>query len=268
MAVLSNKARIMILFTQIDMLQDEAKQLATSFSLTFSTDQSSLTDWFLELTDKGLQLHAPAYTKFSPLVIDFSSFSLRAKQFNREDILARAMTKNKKESLHILDVTAGLGRDAFLLASIGHQVTLVERHPALAAMLSVAIARAQKNGSQIADRMKFIFDDSEHYLSTLSEKLDVIYIDPMFPSRTKSSLVKKDMQALQHLVGPHDDINLLLLARERALHRVVVKRPLKGEFLGKEKPAFQLMSKTHRFDIYPPRADGPGAACWAGCTGI
>lgn len=248
----------MVIFTQIEALQEEAKQLAGTFHLTFLQDCSDSKknlaekDWFLELSEKGLELHAPAHTKFSPLLIDFSAFSQRSKQFNREDILARAITKNKKEVLNILDVTAGLGRDAFLLASIGHQLTLIERHPVLAAMLSVAISRAKKSGSQITDRMTFIFDDSEHYLSMLSEKPDVIYIDPMFPERTKSSLVKKDMQTLQQLVGAHDDSGLLTQALQKAQRRVVVKRPAKGEYLDGRVPTFQLMSKTHRFDIYCP----------------
>lgn len=240
----------MIIMTQIEAFQEKAKQLAGSFYFTFLNERPSITAWFLELTEKGLELHAPAHTKFSPLFIDFSSCLQRSKQFNREDILARAITKNKKERLHVLDVTAGLGRDAFLLASIGHKLTLVERHPVLAAMLSVAISRAKKNGSQIADRMTFIFDDSEHYLSMLSEKPDVIYIDPMFPKRSKSSLVKREMQTLQQLVGAHDDSTLLARALQKAQRRVVVKRPAKGEHLDGQVPTFQLTSKTHRFDIY------------------
>ena len=45
----------------------------------------------------------------------------------------------------MLDATAGLGRDAFVLASLGCQVTLIERVPAVAALLENGIERALLN---------------------------------------------------------------------------------------------------------------------------
>ena len=42
--------------------------------------------------------------------------------------LAKAVGFKGKKNLNIIDATAGLGRDAFLLASLGANVTLIERN--------------------------------------------------------------------------------------------------------------------------------------------
>ena len=45
----------------------------------------------------------------------------------RNQDLARAIGLKGKKMLNIVDTTAGLGKDAFLLASLGAKVTLIER---------------------------------------------------------------------------------------------------------------------------------------------
>ncbi len=49
--------------------------------------------------------------------------------------IAKAAGLNKGATPTILDGTAGLGRDAFVLASLGCKVQMVERHPVVAALL-------------------------------------------------------------------------------------------------------------------------------------
>ena len=83
----------------------------------------------------------------------------------------------------------------------------------------------------------------------------VVYLDPMFPHREKSALVKKEMRALRPLVGDDDDASALLdAARRLASHRVVVKRPRHAEALGGVAPAHMLEGASSRFDIYPKQA--------------
>src|SRR5690606_5526316 len=106
----------------------------------------------------------------------------------------------------ILDATAGWGRDSFILASLGFEVTMIERSPIVAVLLKDALKRAANN--EACKRMHLIQDDAVHYLQPLAEKNrpDVIYLDPMFPARKKSALVKKEMALLQTLLDePNTD---------------------------------------------------------------
>jgi 16S rRNA (guanine1516-N2)-methyltransferase len=154
-----------------------------------------------------------------------------------------------------LDVTAGFGRDAFVLANLGCQVDMIERHPCIALLLDDALARAQRNPtiSDIIARMSIYNADSADYLSSLDEARypDVIYMDPMYPSREKSALVKKDMRLLHQLAGPDmDSEQLLTLARKVAKKRVVVKRPKSAPFIANAKPSTCIESKNTRYDVY------------------
>ncbi len=87
------------------------------------------------------------------------------------------------------------------------------------------------------------------------EPPQVIYLDPMFPHRDKSALVKKEMRVFRPLVG--DDLDapaLLEAALALATHRVVVKRPRKAPIIDGPKPSHGLEGKSSRYDIYPKKA--------------
>jgi 16S rRNA (guanine1516-N2)-methyltransferase len=156
---------------------------------------------------------------------------------------------------HVLDTTAGLGRDAFILASLGCTVTLLERSAIAAALLTDGLRRAQENPdlSDIIARMTLIHTAAQNFLTQTSPHYDVVYLDPMFPEQTKSALPKKDMQAFQTLIGTGEDSAVLLpLARQVARKRIVVKRSVSAPWLNKEKPHYSLTGKSTRFDIYLP----------------
>lgn len=69
----------------------------------------------------------------------------------------------------------------------------------------------------------------------------VIHLDPMFPSRDKSALVKKEMRLFKPLVGADDDApDLLAAALALATHRVVVKRPRKAPSIAGATPDLQF----------------------------
>ncbi len=155
---------------------------------------------------------------------------------------------------HVLDATAGLGKDAFVLASLGCEVTLLERSPVVAELLAAGLARARRSYdvAYIVSLMTMINADSIEWLTDKSEHVaDVIYLDPMFPDRDKSSLVKKEMRLFKPLVGGDlDAASLLSAALEKARYRVVVKRPRKAPEIEGVKPSLKIEGKSSRYDIY------------------
>jgi len=155
----------------------------------------------------------------------------------------------------VIDATAGFGRDAFVLANLGCAICLIERNPLIATLLDDALRRASHNAEigDIIKRMSLINDDASTYLTELVETdfPDVIYMDPMYPSREKSALVKKDMRLLHELAGPDNDSeHLLSIARQCAKKRVVVKRPKSAPFVGDQTPSTSITSKNTRYDVY------------------
>ncbi|HEY8332105.1 MAG TPA: class I SAM-dependent methyltransferase, partial [Pseudomonas sp.] len=158
----------------------------------------------------------------------------------------------------VLDATAGLGRDAFVLASLGCEVSLIERQPLIAALLEDGLARAARDPevAAIVAHMQLLTGNAVALMGAWQgEPPQVIYLDPMFPHRDKSALVKKEMRLFRPLVG--DDLDapaLLEAALALASHRVVVKRPRKAPCIDGAKPSYQLEGKSSRYDIYPKKA--------------
>jgi len=165
--------------------------------------------------------------------------------------------KQGKPIPNILDATAGLGKDSYVLACLGCPVTLIERSPVVAALLKDGIERGSLNieFSQIIENGFSLHNtDALQYIQAISEEQqpDVIYLDPMYPEKKKSASVKKNMQMLQKLLGHDLDINAVLTAAlEKARKRVVVKRP-KGapELQVGRSPTLSYESKATRYDAY------------------
>ena len=153
-----------------------------------------------------------------------------------------------------MDATAGLGRDAFLLASLGAQVTLIERSPQVHARLKAGLAAAAAEGDaptvETVARMTLLHGDARELLKGLSA--DVVIVDPMHPERTSTALVKKDMRILRELVGTDpDQLELMQAALACARKRVVLKWPRKGPPMpGLRKPSHQIVGKTLRYDVF------------------
>lgn len=167
----------------------------------------------------------------------------------------------------VFDCTAGLARDAFVLAALGCPVHLCERSPLVHALLQDGLQRAGAVADaalrEIVLRMTLVPGDAMAHLASLDEaaKPDVIYLDPMFPERRKRAAVKKDMAAFHALVGADEDAAALLpLALQQARCRVVVKRPRHAPYLADEKPGLVLEGESTRFDIYPLRSMAASAA--------
>ncbi len=196
------------------------------------------------------------------LAVDFNSpaWRHRAAGHVRGEQLVKAVFGRHKPGhgpLQVTDATAGLGRDAWLLALAGAQVIACERHPVVFALLSDGVQRAAAEPAlaETASRLRLLQGDFTG-LCPLSEPADVIYLDPMFPPRQKSAKVKKDMQLLHHLLGAgQDDADAMLrTALTQPVGKVVVKRPRLAEPLAGRRPTSQVTGKASRFDVY---AAGP-----------
>ena len=208
----------------------------------------------IELVDDGrLSLHIPG-SRLKPLCIDF----LAGKLQHRRDyggglgqLIARAVGIKKLERPSVLDLTAGFGQDAFVLAYLGCDVTMVERSPIMAALLEDALTRFYADAASDGIKLSLVQMDAIIYLQQLVTQPQVIYLDPMYPDTKNTALNKKEMQVLRDLVGDDvDAVEVFDLALQTATHRVVVKRPRHGELLGDHKPDVVFEGKSSRFDVY------------------
>ena len=187
---------------------------------------------------------------------DFTRLLPRVRRGNlSRELLVRAVkVKGIGEPL-VVDATAGLGEDSFLLAAAGCRVLLFEYDPVIFALLSDALERAKRDPetAPIASRMALFPGDSIPALPTLTPHPDVVLLDPMFPERTKSALVKKKFQLLHQLERPCENERALFDAA-LAAHpkRVVIKRPAKGPYLAGVKPSYSLSGSAVRFDCVVP----------------
>lgn len=191
------------------------------------------------------------------LSVDFLSTQLQKRSHQghaRNELLARAVGIKSDHRPTVIDATAGLGRDAFILAVHGCKVTMLERSPIIAALLQDGLNRALAT-PELADKLdlNLIQTDAIEYLAQLTpaQYPEVVYLDPMHPPRNKSALVKKEMRMVRAVVGDNYDSDALLHA---ALHcakqRVVVKRPRLAEPLAGMQPSFAHIGKQQRFDVY------------------
>ncbi|WGI24687.1 class I SAM-dependent methyltransferase [Halomonas alkaliantarctica] len=214
--------------------------------------------------EEGLVLVGDEKRYGKPLNVDFvAGKAAHRRRFGggRGQLVAKACGLAKGMSPSIVDATAGLGRDAFVLASLGAQVLLIERVAAIAALLGDGLARAARHSdtADIAARMTLRHGDAAQSLVELVASAhfapQVIHLDPMFPHREKSALVKKEMRLFRELAGDDDDApRLLEAALDVATHRVVVKRPRKAPPIAGPAPQHTLEGKTSRYDLYVHRS--------------
>ncbi|MCK5918260.1 MAG: class I SAM-dependent methyltransferase [Cocleimonas sp.] len=254
-------------FSQLNAIAERIPSLIIS-PLAFSQQTKSHANgsasfqYGLYLQNDRLELHSFKNKKQMPLCIDFLAGKTRHRRIyggGKGQCISKAMGIKKIPDIKVLDATAGLGGDAFVLASLGCHVTLLERNPVIYSLLKNALDRAQNSDDQvvknICSRMVLINQNASLYLSTQQkiDYADVIYLDPMFPSRKKSAKVKKEMVYFHDIVGEDSDSDALLdLALKRAHKRIVVKRPRLAEALAGLKAHFSITGKSTRYDVYLP----------------
>ena len=167
--------------------------------------------------------------------------------------LAKAMGLRAGKTPTVIDATAGLGRDSFLLASLGAQVTMIERSPKMYALLQDGLERAASEGGDVAEiieRMTLLHGDAKDLLPTLDG--EAILIDPMHPPRNKSALVKRELRQVREIVGTDDDAaDLVRAALDTAKQRVVLKWPAKADPInGVRACSHQILGKSTRYDVF------------------
>ena len=202
---------------------------------------------------------------------------LRQSNLEREMLIKAARVKGLAHP-RLLDATAGMGEDSLLLAAAGFEVTMYEYDAVIAALLRDAMRRAADVAEMepVIGRMHLVEDDSiaamremgrlgtgenkkqqaelqkesKHDEEQSSTLPDVILLDPMFPARSKSALIKKKFQLLQQLELPcANEKELLDAALSVDARKVVIKRPLKGPYLAGVRPQYSLAGKAIRYDV-------------------
>ena len=217
-----------------------------------------LDDSGLSLTDGKISLQA-----------DFTSMLPRLKKSNleREFLVKASRIKGMNTAdgqLRAVDATAGFGEDSLLLAAAGYNVELYEYDPVIAALLRDARRRAAKSSDDAlrdaVSRMDLREGDSVSAMRAMAgsnEPPDIVLLDPMFPERRQSALVKKKFQLLQQLESPcegADESELLEAAEAAGPRRIIIKRPLKGPYLAGRRPGYSITGKAVRYDcIVIPR---------------
>ncbi len=193
-----------------------------------------------------------------PVYVDFiNGKHAHRRQYGggKRQAIAKAVGLNRNKNLHVLDVTGGYAGDAFVLATQGAILTVVERSAVLFALIHDGMIRAKIDSDvrPIVQRMRIYCQDSIDYLQRLTPVTipDVIYIDPMYPQKQKSAAANAKMQLLHLLIGPDTNANSLLeLAVKNAKKRVVVKRPKTAPSLSEHNLVGEVSSKNTRYDIY------------------
>ncbi|MGM8849736.1 class I SAM-dependent methyltransferase [Salinicola halophyticus] len=218
----------------------------------------------LQCGENGLEIGGDVRLYGHPIRADFvtgAAAHRRRYGGGRGQLVARACGFGKGVVPQIVDATAGLGRDAFVLASLGAEVLMVERVAAVHALLQAALRQASSDDevAQIVERLSLRHADSATALAQAvgdwPHQPQVVHLDPMFPHREKSAMVKKEMRLFRELAG--DDIDapsLLSAALDVATHRVVVKRPRKAPPIEGPAPKHVLEGKTSRYDLYVHRS--------------
>ncbi|HXH02210.1 MAG TPA: class I SAM-dependent methyltransferase [Candidatus Competibacteraceae bacterium] len=241
-------------------LQPRAAELAERLGLSLLPSNATPGGYthLLELNETRLAL-LPLEERCGPIYVDFLGGTLGWRRRHGGDqgqALARAVGLKGGQRPDVLDATAGLGRDGFVLACLGARVRLVERSPIIAALLEDGLQRALADpelGPLLSARLTLTPGSGSAVMAALAEdqRPEVVYLDPMYPHRDKSALVKKEMRVLRRLVGDDEDAPALLTAALRcARHRVVVKRPRLAPVLEGPRPSHAITAKSTRYDVY------------------
>ena len=243
-----DKESIVKIYGDSDVDKARVDAIASATGAT-PVNQLSGTELTLHLSSGGLSLENNGLI----LKGDFTKMLSRLKpgNLNGEMLVKATRIKNAGKELTIVDATAGMGEDSLLLAAAGFKVKLYEYDKVIAALLRDTMERAMKVPElcDIVSRMELFCENSIDALHNMTFRPDVVLLDPMFPERQKSGLIKKKFQLLQQLESPCSDEDELLGAAIVAKPRkIVIKRPAKGPYLSGRKPDYSYPGKAIRYD--------------------
>jgi len=240
-----------------EVLRSRARALGAELDLAVVEKDGGGCDLLLVVTGQGLELHETGRGAAAGVKAEFGASGASARRLataSRRQPLARAVGL-KKGTPSVVDATAGLGRDAMLLARLGCTVIAVERSVILGVLLRDGLERAAA-GEIRPGGISLVVGDAVEVLARMSVRAapDVVYVDPMYPGSGKSALPKKEMRILRRLVGDDADAGVLLKAARRvARERVVVKRTPRAGPLAPG-PTMSYRGKLARYDVYLTQA--------------
>jgi 16S rRNA (guanine1516-N2)-methyltransferase len=255
--------------------KNRMRQLASELALPLLEESDKPTQSFafiLRASAHGLALvdnHAGAgqagqVGMTAPTRVDFLDASLqyRLRTSGKRQGLGKAVGLDKlpaHKTLSVLDATAGLGKDALVLAHFGCAVTLLERSPLIHALLNEGLLTATQQADAAMQsclaRMRLYQAEARQWFAQIAAgdkpRPDVIYLDPMFPPKNHSAKSKKDIALLHTLLGAEVDLpSLLLAALPCAQYRVVLKRPENKLADDLPKPHLVVEGKASAFAVY------------------
>lgn len=265
----------------IAIINDNSKStadLAESTGLPLVSADEREYPYTLQWVEKALTLRHHQQKRTVDINIDFTAGrALHRLKFGGGHGQPMARAVKSRDKPLVCDATAGFGKDAFVFASLGCEVVLLERSTVVHALLKDALQRASLNSEtqSIAARMHLYHEDSSLLPGNWphTTKPQVIYLDPMYPDAKR--VAKKEIQTLRALLektrldntlvdeslvdeslvdkNPADkskDDAMLLSAARATASRVVVKRPRKAKPLTDATPSGNIISPNTRYDIY------------------
>lgn len=260
--MMSSELQALVVAAEDTPLIEQARALAAKLGLScigVVNDVVHAADpLLLYVTYSGVQLQTTGKKAPGPVWVDFLGGAVaHRRKFGggAGQMIAKAVGIKSGVRPHVLDVTAGLGKDSFVLATLGCEVDMIERSPVIHALLADGLMRAQTD-AEVADvchRMRLFHGNAIEVMRShfAEQRPQVVYVDPMFPHTEKSALVKKEMRVFRDIVGDdNDSAELLEVALSTATARVVVKRPRKAPTIEGRAPSYQLEGKSSRYDIY------------------
>lgn len=186
------------------------------------------------------------------LHVDFLKGSLgwRLKRKDHETLLKKALGK-KNNNLTIFDGTAGFLSDALIFLALGHKVIACEQSKVLFLLLSDAIDRAKIKLSFL-DNLNLIHGDALDVYKSM-QNIDVIYLDPMYPSKKKSALTSGSMSDIKSILKLENIENLedevFFDFKKNKFKKIILKRPIKSKIID-DSFNYQIKGKSTRFDVY------------------
>ena len=175
-------------------------------------------------------------------------FSRRIANYQREKHLKKAIGFKSSISKKILDGTGGLGHDAFILALLGQEVTIIEKNIGLCILVEEAINNLPDISyfNLAKNKISIVNGDSREYFDQIQD-FDVIYLDPMFNS-TKNIARTRSLSFINEYLSDYDNpLDDFLAANYK---RIVIKKELKASYGNLIEPTVSFRGSSIRFDVY------------------
>ena len=253
----SDKAKFLRAFSPAEISSEMVSHCFLA-QLNLSDTAGAAADYQFILDQGRLALISVQNRRQSPVLVDFfdRAFQRRlAAGGLHGQLMGKALGLKSLRTPTVLDATAGLGTDSYLMAHAGCLVTAIERSPAIFALLEDGLRRAVQAGcvQESASRSRAVSNPAGDFLlmDWPDKAYDVVYLDPMFPADRRKASSRKEMTMLQNIATEDQSESELLSQSLRcARRRVVVKRNRRSRELAGMKPTLKFQGSRLRFDVY------------------